>query len=272
MPAGMKLVAMARVPARPDEAARAMADAAGVALAEARMRLAPEPPALVARLEASKADALAAALRRVGVAALSLDARVPSDRDRTAACSFAFTGAGATFTPRFGDPMEVSWPEVAIVLRGLRASRSEVERSEKVRGFSLTTAVATGGLKMTRTSARTVRSSEEASEQVILVYARDGRTALLAERQVDFACLGPGMQPSSTANMAELARRLRERATGAFHDERLLRLGRRPLPFLACGESRSQTATLAVTRTDTGGSLDVLAEVLRQAVLARLLP
>jgi len=53
---------------------------------------------------------------------------------------------------------------------------------------------------------------------VVLLYARDGRAATLAESQLDFSCLGPGMQPSSTANMGELARRLRERAKGAFYD------------------------------------------------------
>lgn len=37
-------------------------------------------------------------------------------------------------------------------------------------------------------------------------------------------------------------------------------------PFLAPAESHARTATVAVTRTDTSGSLDVLAEVLHQAV------
>ena len=132
--------------------------------------------------------------------------------------------------------------------------------------------MATGGLKLTRTSSKTVRSSEESIEQVILVYARDGRAATLAETALDFSCLGPGMQPSSTGNMIALAGILRDGAKGAFYDERLLRLGRRSLPFLAGGESRSQAGALAKTRTDTRGSLDVLAEVMRQALVVGLLP
>ena len=80
------------------------------------------------------------------------------------------------------------------------------------------------------------------------------------------------MQPSSAANMVELARRLRETARGAFYDDRLLRLGRRPLPFLAGGESRTETATSTTTRSDTTGSLDVLAEVMRQALVQGLIP
>ena len=104
------------------------------------------------------------------------------------------------------------------------------------------------------------------------MYARDGRDVMIAERQARLSCLGEAMQPSSTANMVALARRLRALASGAFYDERLLRLGRRALPFLATGETRSGTATLTTLRTDTSGSLDVLAEVMRQAVAARLLP
>ncbi len=268
----VKLVAIVLAPVHPDVAARELADAAGLTLAEARMRLAPEAPALLARLEPDKADAVVAALRKAGVAALALDARVPSDKDRAVARSFAIADAGVTFAPRFGDPMNVAWPDVLAVLRGARASRSEAERTEKSKSFSVGAAVATGGLKMTRTSMKTVRSSEESSEQVILVYARDGRAAMLAETELDFSCLGPRMQPSSTGNMVELAGALRDRAKGAFYDERLLRLGRRSLSFLAGGESRSQTATLTKTRTDTSGSLDVLAEVMRQALVQGLLP
>jgi len=268
----MKLVALARAPAHPDEAAKAMAGAMGLSLAEARMRLAPEPPALLARLEAGQADALAAALRQAGLAALALDARVPSDADRVAARRFTLSASGASFAPRLGEAMEVAWPEVLAILRGLRASRRETERTERSKRFSAGAAIATGGLVLRRSTERTVRSSEESTEQVILVYARDGRAAILAEGELDFSCLGPGLAPSSAANVAEVARRLREGATGAFHDERLLRLGRRPLPFLTGGEWRSQAGATATTRTDTSGALDVLAEVMRRALVEGLLP
>src|SRR5512140_21953 len=108
----MKLVAAVRAAERPDEAARALADAAGFALAEARMRLAPEPPALLARLPPDQADLLVAALRKAGVAALAVDTACPSDQDRTVASAFALDDAGVTFTPRFGDSTTFAWPDV----------------------------------------------------------------------------------------------------------------------------------------------------------------
>ncbi len=268
----MKFVATVRPPAHPEEAAKALAVAAGLTVAEARMRLSPEPPALLARLEAGAALRLTATLRESEVAALAVDVEVPTDRDRTVARTVVFSEASITFGTRSGDRLEIPPASVVAILRGLRVSRTESSRTEKATRFSVGTAIATGGLKMTRTSATVARSTEEKAEQVILVYALDGRAALLAEHELDFSCLGPAMKPSSTANMVELARRVREAARGAFYDERLLRLGRRSLPLLAVGESRIQTGTTVLTRTDTGSSLDVLAEVMRQALTEGLLP
>jgi hypothetical protein len=268
----MKLVAIARAPARPDEAARALADAARLTLAEARMRLAPEPPALLARLEPDKADGLVAALRTAGLAALAVDIPCPTDKDRALAHSFSIHDRGVTFKPRFGNAMEVRWPDVLAILRGLRKTRTEVQRNETTTRLSPGTAVLTGGLMLTESSTETVHSSLEVNEQVILVYASGGRAATLAETQLEYSCLGADMQPSSTANMIALARLLHERAKHAFYDERLLRLGRRPQPFLVGGESRSQTAIVTRTLTDTTGSLDTLAEVMRRALLEGLLP
>jgi hypothetical protein len=268
----MRLVALVRTAAAPDEAARALASATGLTAAEARMRLAPEPPALLARLDDAPAGALVAALRRAGLAVVAVDVACPTDRDRVAIERFDLDDAALTLLPRAGDPLVLPWPDISAILRGLRSERSEVERSEKTKRFSAATALATGGLKLTRTSTKVARSADETSEQVLLVYARDGRAATLAEGRLDFASLGAGMQPSSTANMAELARRLRERATAALYDERLLRLGRRPLPFLAAGDARTRSGATLTTRSDTRGTLDVLAEVMRQALAEGLLP
>jgi hypothetical protein len=268
----MKLVAIARAPRDPGEAASVLAGASGLTLAETRMRLAPEPPALLARLDDEQAAALVASLRKGGLAALSIALPVPTSKDRTVAHSFSLGDGGATFVPRSGESMQVRWSDVLAIFRGLRASRSDVERTVKSKSFSAAAAVVTGGLKMTRSSTKTVHSRDETTEQVILVYTRDGRAAHLAEHQLDFSSLGPGMHPSSTGNMVELAHRLREKAKDSFYDERLLRLGRRPLPFLAGGESRSQEGTVVTLRTETSGSLDVLAEVMRQALAEGLLP
>lgn len=236
------------------------------------MRLAPEPPALLARLESRQANELVGVLRSSGCSVLAIDAAFPTDDDRLRARRFSLGAVGASLTARSGESLQFAWPEVAAVLRGARASRMDVARTERSKSFSVGRAVLTGGLVTSRTSTATVRSSSETTEQVVILYLRDGRAATLAEHELEFSCLGPGMQPSSAANVAELAHRLRLHASGAFYDERLVRLGRRPLPFLMGTDSRTESGGTVTVRSDTSDSLDVLAEVLHQAVGEGFLP
>lgn len=267
----MRLVALIRPPTNPEEAVRALAETAAITAAESRMRLAPEPPALLARLDDAAAEVLAANLRARGMAALAVDARVPSDADRLLVRSFSLDADAAHFTPRAGEALTLPWGEIAMILRAVRAVRSDTEHTEKSTRLSVGKAVVTGGLMFTKTTERTVRTSEEAVEQLVLVYTRSGSVVALAETRLEFTGLGV-LQPSRTANMAELARRLRERAPGAFSDDRLLRLGRRTLPFVAGGDSRIAAGGVATTRADTATTVDVLAEILWRALGAGLLP
>jgi hypothetical protein len=267
----MKLVSSLRASRGPADA-KLFAEACGLTVAEASMRLASEPPALLVRLEDQAADEAVKKLRGGGMSVLACPLPVPSDRDRTLARTFAFTDAGATFTPRSDSPLEMPWGEVAIILKGSRAVRSRTERSEKETQLSIGTAVATGGLKFTTTTRKTVRTETEETEQFLFVYDRGGNCAAIYESVAAFTCLGKAMQPSRTANMATVARMLRERAPAAFYDERLVRMGRRSLPFLLSGERHSGGQDVSHTITETAGSVDVLAEVLRQAVVNRLLP
>jgi hypothetical protein len=268
----MRLVALVRTVDRPDEAAKALAQATGLTVAEARMRLAPEPPTPLARLDGEKADALVRALRGAGLAVLALELSQPFGKDRIEVQRFSLDEEGGEFTARSGDPVRVPWAEVTAILRGLRVSTTEIARTEKKRSFSPGLALVTGGFVTSKKSVTISRSSSEGAEQVIFLFRAGGKTVLFAERALEFSCLGPAMQPSSVANMVELARRLRERAKGAFYDERLLRLGRRTLPLFLASDSRSETATTVTTRSDTTGSLDVLAEMMRQALEEGLLP
>jgi hypothetical protein len=122
--------------------------------------------------------------------------------------------------------------------------------------------VLTGGLMFTRKTTSTVRNVQEDSEQFLLLYSDAGLRLILAEQALEFSGLGLLLQPARTANVDVLAQELRRRTTRAFHDDRLLRLGRRTLPFVLGGNER---------RSFTRGTVDVLAEVLDQAVRTGLL-
>lgn len=265
----MRLVAIVRAAAKPEEAATLLGSALGLTAAEARMRLAPEPPAIIALLAPEPAEALVSRLREGGLAVLSVEAAVPSDAARTVAHTVSLGSEAATFQPRSGAPVELPWSEVAAVIRGVSALRTETSSVQESKKFSLATALITQGLKMSRTVEKTVHSHQEQIEQVILVYGRGGQRIALREQSVDYSCLGAAMQPTRTANIAVLARLLKEKTPAAFHDERLIRLGRRALPMFIGGEVR--TGKLGQTRVETSGGFDVLAEILWRALEQGLL-
>jgi hypothetical protein len=99
---------------------------------------------------------------------------------------------------------------------------------------------------------------------------QDGSVASLAEASLDFTGLG-ALQPSRTANLLELTRRLRDGAKSARYDDRLVRLGRRSLPFGGLKEQRVATGSSTTLHTDTAGTVDILAELLWQAQRAGLI-
>jgi len=267
----MQLVATVGQATDLEAAVSALVTTAGMTAAEGRMRLAPEPPAVLARLAADRALAVVAALVQAGLPALTIDERVPSDADRFHARSFAFEPAGARLTARDGETLTLPWDEVRLVLRGIRTARTTSEHTETSRKLALGRAVLTGGLVMTKKTTSTVRGSEEESEQFVLVHGRTGQRVMLGENALEFSGLGPLLQPARTANIGVLAQEVRRRTPQAFHDDRLVRLGRRALPFVLGGDSVTRSAGTEVRRTDTRGSVDVLAEVLDQAVQTGLL-
>ncbi|AGC47393.1 hypothetical protein MYSTI_06120 [Myxococcus stipitatus DSM 14675] len=270
----MKVVALVEAPPDMQAAAVALASVMGMAPAEARMRLAPEPPALLARLAPEAAEALVEKLRGLGLSVLAVDER-GLGADWLMARRVTLGDASAVFTSRAGESLELPWSDVVAVLRAASSVRTRSEHKEApskldtAKAYGL--AIASHGLLLPRTGPKTVKQETEETSQVIYVFSRDGRSALLGEHGMDFSCLGAEMQPSRIANMTKLMGMLCVRAPGAFHDERLLRLGRRPLPFVVGDSTQLSAGDVSVRRVSTVQGMDVLAEVMRQAVLQGLL-
>jgi hypothetical protein len=258
----MHLVASIRPASDLEAAVAALEASAAMTKAEARMRLAPEPPALLARLPPEDAAGLVTALGRAGLPALAVDEDVPSDSERFQVRSFAFEAGSGQFTSRTGEALAVPWDDVRLVLRGVRTSRTTTEHTETRQKLAPGRAVLTGGLVFTKKTTSTVRNVQEDSEQFLLLHT-DAVRLILGEQALEFSGLGALLQPARTANLGVLEQELRRRTARAFHDDRLLRLGRRKLPFILGGNER---------RSDTRGVVDVLAEVLDQAVRTGLLP
>lgn len=213
------LVATVLQPKSVDAAVSALVTAAGMTPAEARMRLAPEPPALLARLPPDWAESLVQALAQSGLAALALEEAVPTDSDRFQARSFAFQPDGLHVTARSGATLTLAWDAIRLVLRGVRDSHTTSEHTETSRKLAPGRAVLTGGLVMTRKTTSTVRETEHASEQFVLVHAEGGERVVLAEQALEFSGLGPLLQPVRATNMGLIAQELKRRSPRACHDD-----------------------------------------------------
>jgi hypothetical protein len=248
----MKLVAVTAAPADPASAVKILCEAVGQVPAEARMRLAGEPPMVVARLEDAAADALAARLRAAKVAALAVSADVPGDESRLIARGFAFVAPTVgepghlELSPRVGEPMRLPYEHIGLILRGVRVHHGTATHTETKRKLDIGKALLTQGLMITKEVKKEVTTKTEAPEHFLLVYAGESVGAIY-EEEATFQGLGKELQPSRVANMGVITEKLRKLAPQARYDERLVRLGRRPMPF-------------------EGNPIDVVAEILRRSL------
>jgi hypothetical protein len=242
----MKFVALTAPPADSAAAVKILCELANQVPAEARMRLAGEAPLLLARLDDEAADALAARLRAAKVAAISVDADVPDDQSRLVARSFAFEPGHFELYPRAGEPLRLSYGEIELLVRGVRVHRGTHTHTETKRKLALGKALLTQGLSITKVEKKEITTKTESPEHFILVYAGESVGALY-EEEVVFQSLGKEMQPGRLANMGVITDKLRRLAPQARYDERLVRLGRRPLAF-------------------EGDPVDVVAEILRRSL------
>jgi hypothetical protein len=275
----MKLLALLTPPSRtpgPDgqspfqKAQATVAQVLGATQAEAGMRLSAEPPALLAMLPEAEVDTKVAELRAAGFPAVGCPLPVPLD-GRVVARTLSLEPDAVTFTDRAGQSLTIPYGEVLAILRGQQMTRVMSETTQKVKQFSMTRAVITQGLSFSKTTERTVRAEAEEVTHFVRVYARGGGWVSVEDGQMAFACLGTDLQPTKLGNIQKIVERLRERAPGAYFDDRLLRLGRRSLPFSLAAPNTLREGKTATARTDTTSSVDVIAHLLLEGLREGLL-
>ena len=255
----MKLVATLVSPVPLEQRAEELAAETSGALAECRMRLVGEPPLPFARLPDAEAEALAQRLRKKGWTIGTCPLPPPGDESRLVARTVELLAGEVRFSPRAGDSLVLRDADLAVMLRGLRSATDSSSHTVKERKLALGSALLTGGLKLTKTSQREVKSVTESVEHFLLVYDRAGHCAALYDSQLAFGSLGKDIQPTRLGNMQLVTDRLRRRAPQARFDDRLLRLGKRPLPLVGSGERGTGGGQ---THADTASSVDVIAWLL----------
>jgi hypothetical protein len=207
-----------------DSLAVRLAAVLGRTLLEARGRVSdPEggPAVLATFPEAAAAEAYADELRSRGFAMLVLPPeQVETEKERFLTRSFAVGPEALTAQSRQGSA-EVAWRDVRLLLRGV--VRVEHKRTQTVqrRELSLGRAVITGGLMVTKP----VKSSKTEvlieNEGFLHLYPAAGPPLVFRQSELNYAGLGPGLQPSVAANFSRLVTVLREACPQARFDERL---------------------------------------------------
>jgi len=116
------------------------------------------------------------------------------------------------------------YSDILCILRATHAKTTEVVSQVKERKLRPGMAIATGGLIMTKTTSREVRSTEEQRQQALYIFRRNGQAPwILRERETNYSGLGSKLAPSAVQNFATAIQELRALAPQAAYDERLLK-------------------------------------------------
>ncbi|MBL8944124.1 MAG: hypothetical protein JNK45_13290 [Myxococcales bacterium] len=180
-------------------------------------------PAILAVLaDPAAAESTAAALRSVGVEAVTRDVAATSAAiGDFAVRRFEFGPTGLSLDTRDGRTAEVPYASVDAIVLACAIISTEHTEVVRERKFSPGRSLLTGGLINTRTRDTTQRQTHVDSEEIAFVFAGGAEAYRLGEASLVFQGLGAAIQPSRTANFQYLLAQLRQRCTGAAIDERL---------------------------------------------------
>jgi hypothetical protein len=252
----VNVIAIHYAPGAGEPLAGGLAEALDKTAYEIRARLSdPEGgPAVVARYgEIEPAWACAGRLRANGISPILLtDDDLETDARRFLVRGFQLGPQGITATSRRGDTAEIAYRDLDLFLRGTRIDERTETKTTEQRKFSLSRAVLTQGLMMTKTVHTTGKVTSVEREEFFHLYA-DGRPPLVFRPgALDYRSFGPDLQPSVQANFTLLVERMRQAFPHARYSERL-----------ANRQSRARILVPGLTDNHLDVAISLLARVLR---------
>ena len=218
------ILAITALDGAPEAQQAALAAALGIAVFEARQRVLPPPPRVVATLaDPAAAARLAAPLADAGFAPVVLRRGDCGDEDhRVVVRSFLFHPAGMRVETRTGERHVVRFDGIRRLLQGQDFVRTEETRTKTRRRLDLGKAIATGGISITRKEKTRTTTTREAGGPFLLVYAAGLPTLAFRETELQYQGLGNLVQPGRPANFQRLVAELRARAGAARWNGQLL--------------------------------------------------
>ena len=203
--------------------AKALAADLGTIAYEQRLKLAGGIPAIVATSpDPTRAQAIAAAIRRRGHDAVVVDAdRIVAARDMIAPKGLRLDAAALVSTHGLG--VSIAWTDIAVLVRAVWRTHAESTEVVTRKEFAAGRALLTGGLVINKKVSREVTTRSDDAEPVVFLFPRSpGPPWWLRERALRYDALGAALTTSSTANFQLLVDELRTRATAATFDDRLV--------------------------------------------------
>lgn len=189
----------------------AAAGLCGLTQAEVRSRCAGVlPKVLIRQLPAVEAPKAVAGLEALGFGILAAEpGEVPTDAQRVLARQLAWTDTGFAVTDAQGRRHEVFFPDIVLFQTGFRTTSQETVVKSKERKFSVSRALLTSGLSLSKT-VETTRTEVTSHRESFILVERDGGQpgVMLYEARLNFQCLGAAIQPTRPGNLKALLARL----------------------------------------------------------------
>jgi hypothetical protein len=181
-------------------------------------------PAVVARYgEIEPAWACAGRLRANNLLPILVTPEdVETDARRFLVRGFELGPQALTVTSRRGETAEISYRDLQLFLRGVRVDEQTEIKTTEQRKFSMTRALVTQGLMMTKTVRKTAKVTSASREEFFHLYAAGRPPLAFRAGALDYRSFGGALQPSVQANFTVLVERMRQAFPDARYSERLL--------------------------------------------------
>jgi hypothetical protein len=218
-------VAVAKMPADPAAVQKA-AGIAGLAMADASRFLAGPLPRILVRATREGAE-IVEALEQAGfVAFIGEASSILSDRERVLARNLELAPEALVALDGRGQRHPCPVAAISAYLRGIRLVETTEITKTTERKLDVGKALLTSGLSVTKKVETISQRTTSAKEPFLLIQRCDGLPGImLYEHQLNYQCLGRGLQPSTFGNFTALLARLRTLAPTAPVDDRITRPG-----------------------------------------------
>lgn len=167
-----------------------------------------------------------------------------------------------------GDDVEKDRMPYSAMLALVRATSrvtTETRSEQSERKIAVATAIATGGLKLTKSVTREITAVKEDRSQVLYIFRSDGSPPwILRESSTDYTSLGAERASTQIENFRRTIELLRKKAPHAVYDESLIAIKKAGEQVRAIGSGGKSIAVAAESGTD------LLAHILVIAVGHRL--